>query len=545
MNELENILGIQFPKRVKISHATNNSKKVKKNSIFFGLQGAKDHGSKYIKEALYNGASIVVHDDKAYKSDLENIFYIDDLEEIDFYKFLNCLYYPNYMHPEVLLEEDSIYFFGITGTNGKTTTSLFCQQIFENHKDNNCSGETLYIGTMGVKHNTKEINLDFSNNTTPDIFTIFEILKHYRFFTKSMQHVSKFIYLEVSSHALEQNRLKNLPFERSAILNIGNDHLDYHKNNKAYRKAKFKIINNTPIIRRNSNYLFNRSSFTLLNIDCSAILKEYKKILLAETLLDVKHTFYTISKKNSNADFFYEILESDISRTTFKLHSKHNILDFTCQSYIDDPKKPFPSPYFKKSTIYKYTVPLFPEFNVLNFIFARILTGFIANQEIKDDGAPIKPIQLPSGRFEVLKNIPSNVIIDYAHSPDSFQEFLPSLQGYFNKVIVIFGCGGDRDKNKRSKMLKIAIENSSQVIFTSDNNRSESFKSIYSDASKGNNIESVIDIEDRQKAIIYGSKLISHNDCLVILGKGHERTQELNGKFIKFSDHEVVNEIYK
>ena len=94
-------------------------------------------------------------------------------------------------------------------------------------------------------------------------------------------------------------------------------------------------------------------------------------------------------------------------------------------------------------------------------------------------------------------------------------------------------------------MLKAAIENSNKVIFTSDNSRNESFQNIFFDACKGNNLEKVLDIEDREKAIIYGTRLISHNDCLVILGKGHEKTQEINGKHTKFSDHEVVNEIYK
>ena len=107
------------------------------------------------------------------------------------------------------------------------------------------------------------------------------------------------------------------------------------------------------------------------------------------------------------------------------------------------------------------------------------------------------------------------------------------------------GCGGDRDKIKRSKMLNAALQNSSEVIFTSDNSRSEDFEDIFSDASKDNNTENVVKIKDRKKAIVFASKKISHNDCLVILGKGHEETQEEQDKIIFFSDHEVINEIYK
>ena len=107
------------------------------------------------------------------------------------------------------------------------------------------------------------------------------------------------------------------------------------------------------------------------------------------------------------------------------------------------------------------------------------------------------------------------------------------------------GCGGDRDKLKRSKMLKAALQNSSEVIFTSDNSRTESFNNIFEDSKKGNDLDKVTSIEDRKKAIIYGSELIKEKDCLVILGKGHEVTQDIGGEIKHFSDHEVINEIYK
>ena len=110
---------------------------------------------------------------------------------------------------------------------------------------------------------------------------------------------------------------------------------------------------------------------------------------------------------------------------------------------------------------------------------------------------------------------------------------------------MVFGCGGDRDKSKRSMMLKAAIKNSSKVIFTSDNSRSEDFENIFADAAKNNNIGNVVKIKDRKEAIIYATKILSDNECLVILGKGHEETQEENSKTSFFSDHEVINEIYK
>jgi len=157
-------------------------------------------------------------------------------------------------------------------------------------------------------------------------------------------------------------------------------------------------------------------------------------------------------------------------------------------------------------------------------------------------------LKMPKGRSELLDklkyNVPVNIIIDYAHNPDAFETFLSSTKDYFENLITVFGCGGNRDKLKRPDMLKKAIKYSSQVVFTSDNSRDEEFKEILKDASEGNNLDNVIAIEDRKEAIIHASKLLKDKDCLVILGKGHEVTQEINGKISHFSDHEVINEIY-
>ena len=274
MNELENILGIQFPKRVKISHATNNSKKVKKNSIFFGLQGAKDHGSKYIKEALYNGASIVVHDDKAYKSDLENIFYIDDLEEIDFYKFLNCLYYPNYMHPEVLLEEDSIYFFGITGTNGKSTCAQLIYNILKDHKKD--------VRLVGNIDNPvlSERNISFK--------TIFVI--------------------EASSYQIEYSKFFKAKY--AAILNITPDHLERHGNFNNYAQAKFKLIKNQEkrtfsFLDLNSPYI---NKFIKKNRFNSKIIK-IKKNSIKTKLNYIKNKLFLTQGNIQNLSFVFAIIK--------------------------------------------------------------------------------------------------------------------------------------------------------------------------------------------------------------------------------------------
>jgi UDP-N-acetylmuramyl-tripeptide synthetase len=287
----------------------------------------------------------------------------------------------------------------------------------------------------------------------------------------------------------------------SALLNIGKDHLDYHKNISAYRDTKFQIFN----------------QITLINL----IDDELKPSAVKRGV----QSLISISNKNELSNIFYKIIESSIQKTIFEI---------TTDKSFDGMRRK-----------YKFSCLLFPEFNINNLVFAisSIYKGYDEFSEHKVND--LSYLKLPRGRSELINDLPKNIIIDYAHNPDSFKLFLSSIKNYFNNLVIVFGCGGERDKLKRPEMLKIATENSNQVIFTSDNSRSESFYDIFKDASNGNKIDDVLAIEDRKDAIIYASTLIGDNDCLVILGKGHEETQEIDGKIIRFSDHEVINEIYK
>jgi len=189
MSKFSNILGIEIPKDTKISSATNSTKKIKKDSIFFGLQGSKIHGSSFAQEALNLGASIVVHDDVNLKIRNKNIFYVENLENkiID---FLNALYE---------IDINSNNFFTFTGTNGKTSAAYLCHQLLTNMEY-----DSIYIGTLGAQYKNKEFNNSFSSKTTPDIFELFEIINSLNIGLDSVS-----ICIEISSHALDQKRLNN------------------------------------------------------------------------------------------------------------------------------------------------------------------------------------------------------------------------------------------------------------------------------------------------------------------------------------------------
>ena len=498
MNKLEKILGINFPKGLKISNVTNSTDKVVDGSIFFGLKGTLNHGSKYINKALTLGASIIVHNDPNFLSNKSNIFFIEDLEETEqnnsrdkVYDFLTEFYDLNDLQNEN-------NFFTFTGTNGKTSSAYLCHQILVN-----AGYESMYIGTLGAQYKDEEINNSISFKTTPDIFELFEIFDYF----KINEPIS--LCIELSSHALDQNRLKNISFINSAcILNIGSDHLDYHKDIQSYKDAKFKIFKNTCPLK-------------LIHED---LLKDTNKYAYIK---NSRYNTTVISNKTSSSDIFYEIIESSINNTVFKIS-------------INNPPIGY-QPSSRKE--YLFETSIFPEFNISNLVFAICSVGFSIFSETKINDLFF--LKLPKGRSDFISDIPANVIIDYAHNVEGFIFFLSSIKNYFDNLIIVFGCGGDRDKKKRPKMLKAAIDNGKKVIFTSDNSRFESFQEIYSDAINKNEEKKVIAIEDRKEAIIQGSLMLGENDCLVVLGKGHEDTQEINGSKIHFSDHEVINEIYK
>ena len=187
-----------------------------------------------------------------------------------------------------------------------------------------------------------------------------------------------------------------------------------------------------------------------------------------------------------------------------------------------------------------------PVFQIKNFLLAASIVcklGYKLN-DIKKLSLDVPCIP---GRMELvgIKKNNAKIFIDFAHTPDALANVLKEAKAMCkSKLHVVFGCGGDRDREKRSKMLRSAIENSSKVIFTSDNLRNETFEQIFNDAKEGNKLETVIAIESRKEAILQGSQMIGENDCLVILGKGHEQFQEKGGSYIKYNDFEVIDEIY-
>ena len=476
IKKLMSILNIDFIPTRNVSAITNFSKDVKKDSIFFALDGVNRHGTSYIDEVISKDPMLIIHNNRDYACGHNNVFFVEDLTE-KLLPFL-CEYYQ--------IDLDKFKFIGFTGTNGKTSAAYFCHQILISM---NLSSS--YIGTLGFLNNSIN-NFIESKNTTPGVFEIFNFL------STLDQSRTNHICLEVSSHALDQNRLKGIQLDISSIMNITKDHLDYHLTEESYIKSKLKIIDIT------------KSGSTFVN-------NLLKKVIINHTNHNLDSLKF-LDSYGSNDDCFLHIEECNMKQSKFSLRINSDLFNFSQK--------------------------LFPEFNIQNFIYA-FLSIHRLYQDKDLSKLSLDSIKLPKGRLQIVEDIKDNIIIDYAHNPDSFKNILKPINEQFKGIITLFGCGGDRDKEKRPLMLKTALKYSETVIFTSDNNRSEYFESIVDDAMNGHSSTNIKIIKDRKKAIIQGCKLLTKDKCLLILGKGHEETQEENGERFYFSDEEVVNEIYK
>ena len=397
-----------------------NSKKG--NNIFVSLN------NKYIDDAINNGFKKIIVSKSKFKAVKSTRKYLE--------KYLKKYYYK---------QIKDVILIGVTGTNGKTSTSYLIYQAL-NLAGIKCS----YIGTIGfyLENDIKKLN-----NTTPDICDLYEMI------IESINCGCKAVVMEVSSHALKLGRVNTLKFDYAILTNITEDHLDFHKTYKDYYKTKMSIF------------------------------KKLKK--KGTKISDIKIENY------------------DINNDYFKYNNKI------------------------------YNTKIKGEYNIKD-----IIPSIIILDKMNIDSRKIIPqLCLPPGRMQIIKFKNNNIIIDYAHTPDAMEKIISTVKIMnHNKIITIFGCGGNREKEKRPKMGEIASLLSDYVILTNDNPRDENPKEIIREIKQNMNNNYKI-IYDRKKAIQEGIKMLKENDVLLILGKGHEEYQVIDNKKIFFSDLYTVYDI--
>ncbi len=373
----------------------------------------------------------------------------------------------------------------VTGTNGKSSVADFYYQII---KLNNKKAAS--IGTLGVK--SKRINFNLSN-TTIDPIKLAKILSKLK--TQKIENV----IMEASSHGLKQNRLDGLKFNSGIFTNLSHDHLDYHKNLKNYLKAKLYLFEN--LIQKRGNVITDQ------------LIPEFKKI--KKITINKKLNLHTINDKKNNLQLLSHNFKGEGQFLRIKLNSSIQDLNLNLVGKVQ----------LK---------------NVLMAIIAAKYSGISLNK-ILNTISKLKPVE---GRFEKIGKIKnqSKVILDYAHTPDALKTCLKNLREQFpcKKITVLFGCGGNRDQNKRSKMGKIASEYADSIVLTNDNPRFENPQKIRGDIKKGIKKKRITEISNRTKAITHAIHNLNSGDILLVAGKGHEKIQDIGNKKIFFSDRKVI-----
>ncbi len=373
----------------------------------------------------------------------------------------------------------------ITGTNGKSSIANFYYQILElNNK------KVASIGTLGVK--SKNYNLRLSN-TTIDPLQLGKIFKKFQ-----KQKINNVI-MEASSHGLKQNRLDGLKFNSGIFTNLSQDHLDYHKNLKDYLKAKLYLFEN--LIKKKGNIITDEK------------IPEFKKI--KKISLDKNLKLNTLNEKNLK----FKILSHSFDEETQILKIK------------------------QKNLIKEIKLNLIGKIQIKNILMA-IIAAEKSNLDINKIIKIIPRIKAVDGRFEKIGRIKnqSKVILDYAHTPEALKTCILNLKEQFpsKKIVLLFGCGGERDKNKRAKMGRIANDFSDIIYLTDDNPRNENPNNIREDIKKGIKKKEIIEISNRAKAIVTAIQNLYTGDILLVAGKGHEKTQDVGKKQVYFSDKEII-----
>ncbi|MBA4537614.1 UDP-N-acetylmuramoyl-L-alanyl-D-glutamate--2,6-diaminopimelate ligase [Bacillus aquiflavi] len=462
-----------------IQSIDNDNRQVQHGSLFICIKGYTVDGHDFAMSAVEKGAVAVIAE-KQLPLPVPVIIVRDTKRAM---AVLADAFYRQPSH--------DLHLIGITGTNGKTTTSHLIENIFRN-----ANQKTGLIGTMYTKIAEKTFE---TKNTTPESLTL------QKTFAQMVNEKVETAVMEVSSHALHLGRVHGVDFDIAVFTNLTQDHLDYHKTMEEYKKAKgllFSQLGNT--------FKFNKPKFAVLNED-DPISNEYQMATAAY--------IFTYGIENE-ADVMGKNLQMTATGTSFDLIT------------------PFGNENVSIQMVGKFSV-----YNVLAAISAALVSGI----PLKSIISTIESVKGVSGRFELVDaNQDFTVIVDYAHTPDSLENVLKTVQQFARKrVFVIVGCGGDRDKTKRPLMAKIACKYGSDPIFTSDNPRSEDPLQIIKDMEAGAAEYQYVSIVDRKKAINYAVKNASEGDVIIIAGKGHETYQQIGNKVFDFDDRIVAKEAIK
>ena len=443
------------------SKVVNSTLDIKDDAILFIELNNVEKLDNLILEALKKGAKFVLTSSNS-TIEKENVYRYKNYDEVfnDLLKKIS----PNFK---------SKHYFGITGTNGKTTTGYLLKQLI--------GSTAAFVGTVDEEdyfNFTKEEHL-----TTPKLFNLVKLISNFEDEINS-------IILEVSSHAIKQNRLRDLNFIISGFTNLSQDHLDYHINMDDYLMTKSKLFNEDI----SNKFLF----------------------------VDTQYGKRINSEQNSRGLSIGNSTSNDIEFLSYK----NEIISFK----IDGIK------------IHEHLNTTGPE-TVYNFLLAFGLAYYSDLYDLEFLKNNIKNLKNPPGRYQVL-NTEESIIVDYSHTPDAIEKVIRYTKDlYQHEVVVVFGAGGNRDKSKR-KFMGQAAQLANKIIITNDNPRNENPMDIAKDILSGIDLQKDVRvILDRKNALEEGINFLNDKTTLLVLGKGHEKHQEIDNKIKDFDDVNVIKDI--
>lgn len=465
-----------------VTEVTNDSRRSQEGTLFVAIKGYSVDGHDYIPKALAAGTVVVVFDETNQNRIEEWLTErMIGIQVPDSRQALARCAAIIYGRPT-----EQLKLVGITGTNGKTSTSYLVQGLLQQAERKNA-----VIGTIGTVIDGKT---KANNRTTPEAH---ELQRDFRLMVDEAVDTA---VMEVSSHALALHRVDDCRFEIAVFTNLTLDHLDFHQTMANYLAAK--------------NKLFRMADKAVVNQDDSAYLK----------IMEGHHcqTFLTYSLKDETADLFADRIEHRLNGSSYDLHYRNQTVRIELQTPGD--------------------------FSVANSL-AAIGVGVLLNIPLPTIKQGLQRYSRVKGRFQTITSDKGyTAIVDYAHAPDGLDNVLRAIRNICQKrIITVFGCGGDRDKSKRSIMGEIAGRLSDEVIMTSDNPRTEEPDSIINQIEEGLKPTGCPyrRITDRRQAIMAGLKLAEAGDVVLVAGKGHEDYQTIGKKNYPFDDVVIVEEYIK
>lgn len=473
---LLNAIGLPFTDRtMHVEEIIFDSREARNGTIFIALVGNSSDGHNYLSQVYEKGAKVAIVQRKANLPE-EFIQLVVPDTRIALAQ-LACEWYGN--------PSKDLCLVGITGTNGKTTTATLLYQLFMQ-----LGYQSGLLSTVVNRIGTDQIQ---ATHTTPNPLALNAMLR------SMVDSGCSYCFMEVSSHAIHQQRIAGLQFKGGVFTNLSHDHLDYHQTFAAYIQAKKAFFDSLP-----------STAFALSNQD-----DRNGQVMLQNTI--AKKYMYSLHKL---ADFKGLVIENDLSGLILKLND---------------------------TEVHTQLIGAFNAYNLLAVFGAGILLG-IPKPELM---TAISSLGSVDGRFQFFRSASDvTVVVDYAHTPDAIENVLKTISGFIKagqRIITVMGCGGDRDVSKRPAMAAIAQKLSHQVILTSDNPRSESPTRIIEDMEAGidhTHSTSVISITDRKQAIHTAALLSNTGDIVLIAGKGHEKYQEISGVKHPFDDFLIAQSFF-